>query len=261
MKSLKYLAKKYKADKISDHNYIDIYDHFLFKFRSKKIKLLEIGIGGYHHKNQGGNSLRMWANYFIKGKIFGIDIYDKKFLDSKKIKTFIGSQTDNFFLKKISKKIGKVDFIVDDGSHVNKDVIKTFINLFPNLKIGGYYFIEDTQTSYMLRYGGDGFYLNNENNSINFFKKIIDSINYQEIENPFYKKRYLDLNVTEIHFYHNLIVIKKELNLEKSNMLVNNRRPVNKKKYNLKIVQIYLKYFLFYLRSKIYICIDRLKFF
>ena len=119
----------------------------------------------------------------------------------------------------------------------------------------------------MLRYGGDGFYLNNENNSINFFKKIIDSINYQEIENPFYKKRYLDLNVTEIHFYHNLTVIKKELNLEKSNMLVNNRRPVNKKKHNIKIfqiykiVQIYLKYFLFYLRSKIYICIDRLKFF
>jgi hypothetical protein len=39
--------------------------------------LFEIGIGGYDNENKGGNSLRMWKNFFPFGKIFAIDIYNK----------------------------------------------------------------------------------------------------------------------------------------------------------------------------------------
>ena len=50
---------------------------FFSSFKKKKINLLEIGIGGYKNPRLGGASLRMWKKYFSRGKIFGIDIYDK----------------------------------------------------------------------------------------------------------------------------------------------------------------------------------------
>ena len=68
---------------------------------------------------------------------------------------------------------------------------------------------------------------------------MIDKINHNEIENPFYKPTYFDKNITEIHFYHNLIVIKKDENLEKSNILVRNRRLVGGK--NLVLIRTFIK--------------------
>ena len=40
---------------------------------------------------------------------------------------------------------------------------------------------------------------------------------------------FFDKNITEIHFYHNLIAIKKDKNLEESNILINNKRLVGGK--------------------------------
>ena len=106
----------------------------------------------------------------------------------------------------------------------------SFEYLFQFLKDGGYYFIEDTQSSYIRELGGDGANLYNEKTVINYFKKIIDKINHKEIENPYYKKNFYDENITEIHFYHNLIVIKKDKNIEESNILINNKRLVGGKR-------------------------------
>ena len=262
MNILKKLAIKYGTDKNSDHNYIDIYNTYLLPLKEKNINLLEIGIGGENNFKSGGASLKMWEEFFQYGKIYGIDIYDKKFCDTERIKTFAGSQTDYKFLENVIKIIGELDIIIDDGSHLNKDVVKTFLFLFRKLKNSGYYIIEDTQTSYMLNYGGDGFYLNNKNNHINFFKSIVDKINYQEIENPFFKKDFFCENITEIHFYHNLIIIKKMSNNELSNILVNNFKPI--KGNNLitlrKIVK-FIKYFIYYARSIFYKFLDLLKVF
>ena len=44
------------------------------------------------------------------------------------------------------------------------------------------------------------------------------------------KQVFFDKNITEIHFYHNLIVIKKDKNIEESNILINNKRLVGGKK-------------------------------
>jgi hypothetical protein len=257
---LKKLAKKYRTDKNSDHNYMDIYNTYLASFRKKNINLLEIGIGGENNSKSGGASLKMWEEFFQYGKIYGIDIYDKKFCETDRIKTFTGSQTDYKFLEGVFKITGELDVIIDDGSHLNKDVVKTFLFLFRKLKNGGYYIIEDTQTSYMLNYGGDGFYLNNKNNHINFFKNIVDKINYQEIENPFFRKDYFCENITEIHFYHNLIIIKKMFNYESSNMLVNNFKPIKGKTFLAIRNKIkFIKYFIYYTRSVVYKFLDLLK--
>ena len=125
--------------------------------------------------------------------------------------------------------------------------------LYKYLNDGGYYFIEDTQSSYIRELGGDGANLYNRKTVINYFKEIIDKINFQEIENPYYKPDYVSENTTEIHFYHNMIVIKKNKNLEKSNILINNRRIVGGSSY-VKLRQLIknFKYFILHLKAQIY---------
>ena len=103
-------------------------------------------------------------------------------ISGKRVNIYKGSQTDPKVLNKIIKEQKKFDYIIDDGSHINKDVIFTFEYMFKSLKEGGYYFVEDTLTSYLRDYGGEGAYLKKNNTIINYFKNIVDKINYKEIE-------------------------------------------------------------------------------
>ena len=85
------IGRIYETDKIIGHYYTQHYDSHFKKMRYKKINLLEIGVGGYKNPKSGGDSLRMWKTYFPFAQIFGIDIYDKKLLEEKRIKIFQGS--------------------------------------------------------------------------------------------------------------------------------------------------------------------------
>lgn len=250
MKSLTDLAIKYKTDKHGIHFYTKIYEKYMLPKIDQEIGLLEIGVGGYDEPQKGGESLKMWADFFSKGKIFSLDYFEKKLNLGSRIKIFKGSQSNREDLMRIVNETGELDFIIDDGSHINRDVIYTFKTLFKFLKRGGYYFIEDTQTSYMPEFGGDAFYLRNKKTLINFFKEIVDKINYMEIKNPFYQIDYFAKNITEIHFYHNLIVIKKNKNDEVSNVLDSTKKYKNKKK---------IKYIFSYVKSVFYNFIDNLK--
>ena len=77
--------------------------------------------------------------------------------------------------------MGGVDIVIDDGSHVNEHVIKSFRTLFPFLTEGGIYAIEDTQTSYWPKFGGDSYDLNKENTTMSFLKSLTDGLNYEEL--------------------------------------------------------------------------------
>ena len=222
-KDLNRLGKIYRTDKIVGHCYTPHYRNHFKKFKYKKIKLLEIGVGGYNDPYLGGNSLRMWKKYFPFGRIFSIDIYDKSFLEEKRIKIYKGSQTDKYFLEYVTDKMDAIDVIIDDGSHINADVIETFNLLFPKLKDGGLYVIEDTQTSYWEKYGGDSEDLDNPRTIMNYFKSLTDCINYKEYTKPEYEPNYFERKIVSIHFYHNLIFIYKGNNAEESNILYDKR--------------------------------------
>ena len=56
----------------------------------------------------------------------------------------IGNATNAEFIKKIIDEYGTFDIILDDGSHVNRDVILSFELLFPLLNDNGLYIVEDT---------------------------------------------------------------------------------------------------------------------
>jgi hypothetical protein len=214
--NLNKLALIHGTDKNGNHFYTQHYQKHLRKFKFRPIKLLEIGVGGNKNPYLGGHSLRMWKKYFPFAKIYSIDIAEKSFLQEHRIKIFKGSQIDEHFLNDVVNQIGDIDIIIDDGSHMNEHVIKSFQFLFPKLKDGGIYIIEDLQTSYWEHFGGDSHDLSNHKTSMNFLKSLVDSLNYKEFADSEYIPNYYDQNIVSIHFYHNIVFIYKNKNNEKS---------------------------------------------
>ncbi|MEH2082682.1 MAG: hypothetical protein V7K89_22680 [Nostoc sp.] len=240
-KDLIKLATFYGCNKWSEHCYAQHYNKHFAPLRLKKLKILEIGIGGYDDPKAGGESLRMWKAYFPNSMIYGIDIVDKKPLEEPRIKIFQGSQDDESFLKRVISETGGLDIIIDDGSHVNEHVIKSFNTLFPALNDNGIYVVEDTFTSYLPSFSekwqlknfgslplnistrlGGSLDLNDPKTMMNFFKRLVDCLNYEEFLNPGYSPSYFDKHIVAMHFYHNLVILYKDNNNEVSSFLENN---------------------------------------
>ena len=207
-KNLTSIAEIYKTDKL-DHGYTAVYEKYFENIRGQKLQILEIGIAD-------GKSLLTWSDYFKNSIIIGIDIHKinivEKKLDRNNIEVHQGSQSDQSFIKEIISKYKEFDIIIDDGSHLSKDVKKSFELLFPALKDNGLYIVEDMQTSYNHFFGGNPFDLKYSNSHMNFFKNLTDSLNYQEIANPFYTSNKYDAKITNVSFYHNLVFVRKGVN-------------------------------------------------
>lgn len=203
------LAQIYNTDKFGRHSYTSVYSSYFKTIRKKRLSILEIGVGGYDNPNRGGASLKMWKRYFPNSKITAIDIHDKSQIQEKRITIFKGSQDDEIFLNEVVNKTGNYDIIIDDGSHINKHVVFSFKHLFSKLNEKGIYVVEDTQTSYWDDMGGDSHDLNAANTSMNFFKKLVDSVNQEEFDSSLVDSIYVD-QIEAIHFFHNLIFIFKK---------------------------------------------------
>jgi hypothetical protein len=209
------LAEFYGSDKWGLHRYAQHYQNHFSRFQFKTFNLLEIGVGGHEDPNSGGASLRMWKSFFPKANIFAVDIFDKKPQEEDRIKIFKGSQADGDFLRWIVAKIGGIDIVIDDGSHLNEHVALSFDALFPMLSVDGIYAIEDLQTSYWSEFGGSEDPLA-PGTSIARLKAMIDGLNWEEFRSlrasgPF------DQIISGMHFYHNLCFINKGPNTEGSN--------------------------------------------
>lgn len=161
----------------------------------------------------------MWRDYFPYAQIYSIDIHDKSAHEGKRIRILQGSQVDEEFLNTLLAETGPLDIIIDDGSHINEHVIRSFELLFPHLKSGGTYVAEDTQTSYWPDYGGTSENLRESVTMMNYFKHLTDSLNHREFLLEDYRPTYYDQHIVAMHFYHNLIFIEKGLNNEESNIL------------------------------------------
>lgn len=204
------LATQHQTDKWNHHWYCDKYEKILRHWKDSAIHLLEIGIGGYEFPDRGGQSLKMWRDYFKKALIFGLDIYDKTGLDGDRITTFKGSQTDPAFLDSLKPIMKFLHLVIDDGSHRCSDIITAFENLFPWLPDGGIYIVEDTETSYWEDYGGNSKWLEDPKTTMNYFKRLADGMNWQTI--PDYPKQPINDMIESITFYRNIIVITKGIN-------------------------------------------------
>jgi hypothetical protein len=203
------LAALYGTDKFGEHEYTPVYRELMHASRRKPVRLLEIGVGGFASA-LGGESLRMWESYFRRGRIYGIDLFDKTALSGGRVQVFQCSQVDAPKLTALATEHGPFDFIIDDGSHENAHQVETFRILWPHLKDGGAYIVEDVQTSYWPSYGGGPLGTPGYARScMQWFKNLADSVNLPEFLQP--APAGLDAGVASIAFHHNLIVLRKDL--------------------------------------------------
>jgi len=214
--SLTELAEEFGTDKWGGHWYTPHYERHLGHLKRERFTLLEIGIGGSVKPGKGGWSLRMWKWYFPKARIVGLDLYDKSFVDAPRIRTYQGSQDDPAVLRRILQEEGAPLVAIDDGSHRSEHVLETFRILFPLLPAGATYVIEDTQTSYWPRLGGDRD-RESKTTTMGMVKQMVDGLNYEEFLDEDYEPTYSDTNVVAVHCYHNLVFIEKGSNMEGSN--------------------------------------------
>lgn len=145
------IANKYASDKGTripndggNHgprlHFTPVYHRYMKDLRDKEITILEIGIGS-------GPSLKMWYEYFPKAFIHAIDVDDHSNKNNDRVTTHICDQGNRLQLENLIEKIGKVDIIIDDGSHVVKHQQISLGVLFKHLKANGQYWIEDLHTS------------------------------------------------------------------------------------------------------------------
>ena len=180
-------------------HYPDLYDKHFSPYRGKPVTMLEIGVAG-------GGSLEMWREYFGKdATIFGIDINPKcsERADPPN-QVRIGSQADPEFLRSVIEEMGPPDIILDDGSHIAKHQRASFRALFPALKSGGLYVIEDLITSYWRPYGGG---YRRPGTAIELVKQLIDDMHGWYHNGPV--RSAAKDQVTGLHVYDLMVFIDK----------------------------------------------------
>ncbi len=208
------LGTKHKTDKVGVHtfngkNFLDIYETHFLPLKNNNVTILEMGI-------LNGSSLRVWEDFFVNGKIIGLDIEpNKKIYETEKTKVYIGSQNDISVINQIKKDYpGGLDIIIDDASHLNSLTIDSFNLLFEFLNYDGYYVIEDTHCTYgsddypnfeALASKWPGMRYNNPNTSYKNDRKTFLDFILPKIHSLDHKKG----NIFSIHFYAETLVIKK----------------------------------------------------
>ncbi len=190
--------------------YLSIYESEFAKFveASNPVRLLEIGV-------QNGGSLEVWSRYLPAGsECIGVDIDprvgDLKF-SSGNIRVIVADAADpSVLLEKLGE--GEFDIIIDDGSHISKDIIDSYNILFPKLKWGGKYIIEDMHACYWRLFKG-GYLL--ESSAIEVLKQMVDGLNADHIiddainDDERMRLESVNRSVARISFYDSVAVIEK----------------------------------------------------
>ena len=126
-----------------------------------------------------------------------------------------GSQEDAEFLNRVCDELGPFDVIIDDGSHMPQHVTSSFNILFPRLRDGGYYMIEDVQTTFWPQFGGSAL----GGATMRLAMATLENLHHAEIKVAHPTRHVDDLSksIRSFHAFHNLFVIEKGDNTEPSN--------------------------------------------
>ena len=85
----------------------------------------------------------MWLDYFPQASVAGFDIDDFSGVRLPRARIFRGDQGNASDLIQVGRECGMFDVIIDDGSHASFHQQLTIETLFPFLKPGGLFVIED----------------------------------------------------------------------------------------------------------------------
>jgi methyltransferase family protein len=190
--------------------YIPVYESELRRYleRGEPVSLLEIGV-------QNGGSLEIWrATLPPHSRVVGIDVDERcRALElSDGIELLIGNAANKAF---VDSALGesRFDIIIDDGSHLSRDVIGCFVILFPRVKPDGIYVVEDLHCSYWPSHGG-GFRV--AGSSIEWAKALVDALNFDHIQTSagmsdedVARLRVLNEEIARVCFFDSMLVVQK----------------------------------------------------
>jgi 8-demethyl-8-(2-methoxy-alpha-L-rhamnosyl)tetracenomycin-C 3'-O-methyltransferase len=209
------LALKHGTDKSSLlHGYADTYERYLEPLRNEPITLLELGWGGHEAPDQGGESARMWREYLPLASVNVVDLHHKSNM-VEGVTYWHGAQQDPTLMARIHGAVGAFDVIIDDASHQSSLTIRSFEILYPYLRPGGLYVVEDTHASYHAEYYGqaeaDPDPAQDAHTAMGFFKRLADEVNHHgDGDWDLYPTRYWQgYGLEFIHFYFNLLVAQR----------------------------------------------------
>ncbi|QIE46012.1 class I SAM-dependent methyltransferase [Pseudohalocynthiibacter aestuariivivens] len=146
------LADRYGSDKGSTkHRYTELYHMLFHPYRQRKINFLEMGllIGGPEHgidkdrKTTDVPSIRMWLEYFPKANIHGLDVSDFSWFEHERFIFHRCDMDDRAEIARTMDAMDAPDIVIDDASHASHHQQNAFLEIFPKLKSGGLYIIED----------------------------------------------------------------------------------------------------------------------
>jgi predicted O-methyltransferase YrrM len=196
METLDQIARRHGADKSSEqHGFTAVYERLLAPRRDEGLTLLEIGVFE-------GASMRMWREYLPEARLFGIDFH-RPYAEPAPTGTtvLIGNQTDVHFLNRVLEATGPLDIVIDDGGHRPEQQVATLFHLWPHLRPGGVYVIEDVHTSYLGRWS-PGY--REPGTTIEVLKEIVDDVNW------YWHQRGMTLDwVESVQFYPELCLVTK----------------------------------------------------
>ena len=181
-------------------HYLDVYERYFAAYRNTPVKMLEIGV-------TGGGSLELWRNYFGESAtIYGIDINPEcaqRVTPPNQVR--IGSQDDPEFLRRTASEMVELDIVLDDGSHFGKHQRVSFEVLFPFVRDGGLYVIEDLHMSYVPGLPEGGY--RRKGTGIEYIKRMID-----DMHSWYHQKSALTPakeQIRAIHIFDSIVVIEK----------------------------------------------------
>ena len=136
----------------------------------RPVRLFEIGLGCNQMLKNGNKSasVELWRRLLPPGAaIFEadfkqdcVDKINRERLLGSGVLALHGDQSDDTTLRRwVRETGGDFDVVVDDGSHVNRHILLTFRALWPHVRAGGLYFMEDLHVGRRKSYdqtGGHG---------------------------------------------------------------------------------------------------------
>lgn len=141
------------------HGYTRIYHKLLSSRRKEPLTFVEIGLlrtdwdkrrsrngeeGAPPLKASGAPSLKAWRRFFPRAKIVGFDIDDFSEVRMPEVTILRGDMSRREDLLRIADECqNAMDIVIDDGSHASHHQQLAFATLFPFVKPGGLYIIED----------------------------------------------------------------------------------------------------------------------
>jgi hypothetical protein len=137
--SLVEILSLHPTDKNTTHSYGETLEKLFAPYRDTAEYVLEIGV-------DRGASLRAFRQYFKNAVIVGMDNRPEAVFAEDRIFCYQGDQNLQKDLTSLCNALSiSYDVIIDDGNHQPVSQVMGIFNLWPHLKPGGLYVVEDVQ--------------------------------------------------------------------------------------------------------------------